>query len=393
VPNGLPTSDELTTRRVGAFSLDTSIIEAAAFRFHEGALKQLAGQLPPWLCLWMPDVLEREVKQHRMEAVRRSIQQIKGAQVDLRRFLSGSGGDLPAYMDPDPWLGQAERLFDEQLSSFLHAHNGSILGSGSAPIAKELFDRYFEQKPPFGGGRDKKHEFPDGAALLLLERMAQTKNTMVLTVSGDGGWQAYADQSPNLYCIKTLAELTDLFVSRSPEIVEFSSRVRAYLSLADFHKEVRGLLGTKIHGLPWFLYSEPVARYEVDAQVLDARLDSFEVIPESLRVWSTSADHSACVAEVGVDVDATLDVLAEAYRYKHKFDWETEPSHARFTHPHRFQVALALEFVGDLRVEQPADVLERITVLEQPLRVNVGRVMFGGVDAAKWSQFDDDLPF
>lgn len=47
MPYGLPNSSALSSRKACAFALDTSVIEAAGFRFNDGPLRHLAGQLPP----------------------------------------------------------------------------------------------------------------------------------------------------------------------------------------------------------------------------------------------------------------------------------------------------------------------------------------------------------
>lgn len=76
---------------------------------------------------------------------------------------------------------------------------------------------YFQGHPPFGGGKDKKHEFPDAASLLMLDYLAGEKRVQVVAVSKDAGWKAYAEHSENIYCVSSLQELAAMFVSKTLE--------------------------------------------------------------------------------------------------------------------------------------------------------------------------------
>ena len=87
MPSGLPQPSALNSRKACAFALDTSIIEEAAFRFNEGALKHLSRQLPPWLELWMPDIIAREIRQYRIDHISHSVQQIHTGIQELHRHI------------------------------------------------------------------------------------------------------------------------------------------------------------------------------------------------------------------------------------------------------------------------------------------------------------------
>jgi hypothetical protein len=389
MPEGLPSSEELTSRAVGAFSLDTSVIQAASFSFSDGALGRLAEQLPRWIRLWLTDIVAREVMRHRMDAVRRAVQQVNGAQADLRRFLP----TLDVRFSPaaEGLVSQASYVFEGQLSAFIAKHDGVLLDMQSPGLARMMFDRYFAQAAPFGGGRDKKHEFPDAASLILLEAHARTAGIKLIAVSADAGWQQFARTSEDVYCVPSLAELTGMFVATSANMRRFAGRVADLLSSPSFQQEVRRLLVRKLLTLPWTV--EIRGWYHVDAGVLGATLDGFEMREESLKVWATP-DESGCVAEVVIEIDCRLEVEAYAYRHKYKSVEKEDLSHSSCIVNHGFQATLVLEFSGCNTQSDPADALINMSLLEEPVKVEVTGIKFPGLDERSLGFDDmDDIPF
>ena len=71
-------------------------------------------------------------------------------------------------------------------------------------LSQRLFECYFEQMPPFRGGRDKKHEFPDCMALLSLEDYANRAGIQIVVVSKDIGWKQFDEKSEYLYCMDSI---------------------------------------------------------------------------------------------------------------------------------------------------------------------------------------------
>lgn len=87
MPKGNPSTETLSASLIRAFSLDTSVIEAASFRFDQGALRLLALQLPPWMELWISTIVEKEISSHRMASVKRSLQEVETGMAGLRRHI------------------------------------------------------------------------------------------------------------------------------------------------------------------------------------------------------------------------------------------------------------------------------------------------------------------
>jgi len=389
MPTGVPPPEELTTREVGAFALDTSVIQGASYSFSSGALARLADQLPPWLNLWLTDIVAREVMQHRMDSVRRAAQQIRGGYSDIRRFLAGA--EIRLLPDPEDYVSSAIHHFDSQLQWFLKSHHGTLIEPQSGGLVMQVFKRYFDQTPPFGGGRDKKHEFPDAASLLMLESHAHITGTKVIAVSGDEGWHNFARTSDMIYCVRNLSELTNLFVATSPSMLAFAGEVEALLNEKDFEERVARLLSKQLPTLPWLLKTRNYG-YEVDAGVVNAILDSFHIKTGSLQVWATAHDESACVAHVAVEVESKLEIEAYAFQRKYKALEKEDLAHTSLVVNQGLEVSLVLEFVGLKGTSTANAALRNVSVTSEPLPVHLGWIIFPGIQEPRWA-WDDDIPF
>jgi PIN domain len=402
MPTGLPLPSSLNSRRVCAFSLDTSIIEAAGFRFTDGPLRHLSGQLPPWLQLWMPDIVLREVSDHRIENVARGVQQVQSGLTDLNRYIGNTFDG-----SPPEWLlsvrNQATHLFDSQLQGFLQSHNGIVLEPTHERLCTELFQRYFENLPPFGSGRDKKHEFPDAAALLTLEYFAAAKGCQVILVSKDLGWKAFAERSAHLFCVSTIPDLASLFVSRTPEAIHLLRRLEEMLMLPSivFKANIKTALDSGLLGVAWNIQLPYSRRYRFDTDVVEARLNAFELPIDAIGVWITSPNNDACVVETTVEVDTSLLVQLFAYEFD-EFGSKVDAMNAQTIVNQRFEIKLQIEMSGDIKNDSIDNLVVNICLGDSPINVQISRESLGPdwigspIKPTPWSPFfedDDDLPF
>ena len=392
MPSGPPQPSALSSRKVCAFSLDTSVIEEAAFRFNEGPLRHLSRQLPPWLELWMPDIVAREISQHRIEHVSRSIQQIHTAIHDLRRHV-GKDFSHPKSNWLETARDTAVTIFDQQLRYFLEAHNGMILEPSHPKLSDELFRRYFQGGPPFGGGKDKKHEFPDAASLLMLDLMASEKSVQVIAVSKDSGWKAYADKSAQIYCVSSLEELTSLFMSHTPEAKFIQQRLSDVFTSTnvELKRAIKSAIETGLLSLPWRINLPRSVSVRFDARVVETKLKSFELHSDEIGLWVTSTNNDACGAEMPIDVDVSLRVEITADRYDRHGEI-LDALTAEAIVDQRFEIKLQIEMAGALQTNDPVELITKLSLGGGPLDIKVEANDLG----SDWLDESDnlwDIPF
>jgi PIN domain len=401
MPSGRPSAATLTTRIVGAFSLDTSVFEAAGFRFDDGPLKHLASQLPPWLQLWMPSVVMSEVERHRTENISRGLQQAQSGLQELHRHAGlGLGFDVRESVLLPLVQERANKLFEDQMQKFLKNHSGQVLKPAYEDFGLELFDRYFSNCPPFGAGKDKKYEFPDAASLLMLERHAVEKGVKAVVVSKDAGWRAFAEGSANIYCVSSIAALTEMFVSHTPEANQIRSHLGHLLAnpTSSFLFATKAILESGLRSLPWRLIVPASYRHDVETTVIETTLNQFEFRPNAIGVWVTSSEHDACVAETVIDVDVTLLVslvIFEVNEIGNRVEIETIRSMIN----HRFEVKLQMEMTGNLKTSSIETNISKMELGDSTVQVPIDRESLG----RKWmnvpvivnglEDLEDDIPF
>lgn len=115
--------------------------------------------------------------------------------------------------------------------------------------AAEVFDWYFKQLPPFGGG-EKKHEFPDAFTVSTLEKWCGQRREKLYVVTGDGDLAKYCDTSRNLIRLRRPAEFIDGFLRRTTtmRLVEDSASKNL--------ERVRDIVGEQFGELGFYLDDE-----------------------------------------------------------------------------------------------------------------------------------------
>jgi hypothetical protein len=112
-------------------------------------------------------------------------------------------------------LESGANQFKNELLLFLKGLGGEVLSTAGSKLSTDLFDRYFAVLQPFEVVEDKKLEFSDAAALLVLEQSEKDKSEIGVMISNDRGWRSFANQSEHLFCVKSLGEFTGLFAALS----------------------------------------------------------------------------------------------------------------------------------------------------------------------------------
>lgn len=396
MPSGLPPPELLTSRKIGAFTLDTSVLRAAGFHFEHGALRQLAHQLPPWLSLWMSSVVVREVARQRLAAVQGAAEQARQAWSNLHRHLDRppEGGSLQTEVGR--LEASAAERFDGQMERLLTAHAGEVVQLRGESLIQELFDAYFHGAPPFAGG-SKKSEFPDGAALLSLDAAAAERGIYVLAVSHDEGWHEYCATSRRIYCLRKLADLAGLFRSTGSQARAVVKSLSAYLKGPRAAHEL-GLAAVIRDGLRNVVIDTvipPIIRKNVDAVVTEVRLSSFHVEADSVGIWLTSSADGRGAAEVAIECTVELQLGFYDPWQPRPSEWTLHFDDESACAVRSLELSLALELAELDTNPQFPDAVSSVSLvpLDYKLRLTKDEVPSQYVPfSASWDD-SDDLPF
>lgn len=402
MPKGLPPTQLLTSRRLNAFSIDTSIIESTGFRLDSGPIKHLSSQLPPWLQLWMPEIVINEVSARRNAHVAKSIQLIRSGLNDLQRHMGSSlTTSNMRWLDGAPHV--AREAFSNQMNRFIRTHSGTVIGLDHPQLSKQVFDRYFSQRAPFEGSKDKKSEFPDATVLIALELKAKDLNSDLIVVSQDNGWASFAAGSERMYCVADIQSLTALYVSTSPRATKLREALSKSLEgqKPSYRQRLLDAIQNGLHDLPWHIQSPRRFGVGIDAGLLNARIVSISPNPDAVGVWLTSSDEKNGVVEIGVDVSLVLTIEAVAFEELLSGE-KLDAARTEFDMEFSGEVKVVLEMQGDLTRDDPWENVTSLELRPDPMIVKVEKIDFRGKvgsvpDKSQWwrkhDDWDDDIPF
>ena len=296
---------------VSIYTLDTTAFHEAGYRLRTGPMSQLRLQLPAFMKLRLTEIVQAEVLAHRDADIDKQASDIDAAlRCGQRHGLDGLDGACAAFSSVDV-RARSKQAYRAELDEFVRQLGGArlLIANAGAPIASELFQRYFATLPPFESKADKKAEFPDAAALLLLEDEAKRNGVLALAVSRDSGWSAFAAQSDHIYCVKSLEDFTQLFASDSDAAKEITAKILRALSDegSSLRKGLTALLESHVRNSGWSVgeiytgYCTGVEGETDGADLVDYSFDS-----DSLDVWIVEHDTSECVATLSLTINADV---------------------------------------------------------------------------------------
>jgi len=314
MPRDTPTPAELVDDEVTFFSLDTDVIQSAGYNFEKGALNQLPRQLPRSMKLQLTEVVLREIVGHRMEPVKEAAEKFQSSTAALQRLTALDFAPTRAHVEQLNVLAAAEQKFDGEVRQYVTQCHGEVL-----PLSdlnpELLFTRYFAGKPPFGLKADKKSEFPDAAALLLLEQRAEAMETKAIVASKDAGWKGFAEQSERLYCVDSLDDLAALFMATDAHAQAVKGKLTAAVNddNSALRTQLTEALKEHISDADWDTGELYCGSHRFEAEKDSAELTSYSVNDDSLNVWKVDGEPGAWVVELTATVQADVVVNVQFF--------------------------------------------------------------------------------
>lgn len=290
--------------------LDTSAFVAANFSYTSGALRALADlAAEERVHVYVSDIILREVKSHIDNKVNESIRAQREFE-SIARILRNSVEKAVAnrFEKLDPVKLKAELL--AQLDEFLKNAKVTVMSSSGVDV-KDIFDAYFDKKPPFGEGK-KKAEFPDAFSLAAVRSWVEKHNQSIYVVSGDSDMRSACDGNL-LIPVDNLSDYLDL-VAFEDKRADF-----IHTAIRDRFDEIIEIIKKDFEGQGFMLSDQDGDVNEVD--VTSMELEDVDIL--SFRDDSAEVELTVLVrftADISyADLDnATYDSEENKYIY-----WET----------------------------------------------------------------------
>jgi hypothetical protein len=197
--------------RVGAISIDTSIVERHQYGFESGVLAKMSQFSRADTTHLALDIVLHEMRAHLMKEAALVRSQVTNA---LKPLGNSWGIDKDRRAEALGILFGAQSgdaRTQERLQAFLDDSSATVLTCAEFVGLPDVLSRFVETRPPFGNKEAKKHEFPDAIALLALEGWAIKNDTTVVAVSSDGDWKRFCLESDRVYYVDDLAHALSVF--------------------------------------------------------------------------------------------------------------------------------------------------------------------------------------
>ncbi|WP_107314892.1 PIN domain-containing protein [Burkholderia metallica] len=321
--------DLIESKEIGAIALNTSIFDGQQGRLEDGLLRRVEQfRSTQNVEVLMPDVVQRELIAHltrdaadaRTALLRatRASELVGLLPQDARTLLERSVAQALAPGD----------AATARVMRWLERTEATVLDVATHVDLRALFDRYFAAQPPFAEAGEKKHEFPDAAALLALESWAAERSTGILVVSSDKDWQRFCAGSKRLFWT---ADLGDALGALQDETARFAARRLVELSTAGGPLDLATALLQALHAsagaiqvqveaqcLVGFGWKEAIDVQRVELPTLGVALDEFEAVDYgeqavTVAVQGTAHCHISIVCDFGMwsgeGVDGTYSEL------------------------------------------------------------------------------------
>ena len=376
MPSGLPSAQALLEdKSITFFSIDTDVIQSLGFNFSTGALRALPWQRPSWLTIQQTEIVEREVHTHRMVPVAKYAKELNSAVSNLQRLSGLDFSLVSAQVDALDPEAVSSRNFSNEFRTFVVSMGGGVLSIDGPHLAREIFDRYFQEAAPFEFR--KKSEFPDAAALLTLENHAKRINKQGIVISKDGGWADFAKESDWLYCVKSLDEFAALFKSTSPVAVEVTAKVIAELANAGSDLSALLLDAVENHVAGAFWIANDIWTgfcHRVEADVDQAHYISHSLDLTEIGTWLVEHDPTISIIEVRATIQVSVDVNVEFFIYDTIDHEELNFGSVEVSRDHEIEVDVFITLRGDLEHATVDDIDPSIEIAGGEYDVEVGEV-------------------
>ncbi len=376
MPSGLPSAQALLEEKaVAFFSIDTDIIQGLGFKFSEGALRALPFQRPSWLTIQQTEIVEREVHAHRMDPVTKVVKELTSAVSSLQRLTRQDFTSVNAQIESMTPEALVARNFSNEFKAFVAGLGGSVLPIDGPDLARQMFDRYFQEAAPFEAR--KKSEFPDAAALLTLENHAKTIQKHGIVISKDGGWADFAKESDWLYCVKSLDEFVALFKSANSVATNVTAKVSTELAnnTSSLSTLVQAAVENHVAGAYWNAGDVWTGFcHRVEAEVDHAHYLGHAVDLTGIGTWLVEHDPTVCIIEVRATVQVSVDVNVEFFMYDTIDHEELNFGSIEVSRGHEIEVDVFITLRGDLEHSAIDDLDPSIELAGGEYDVEVGEV-------------------
>lgn len=235
-------SDNLNQKYV--VTVDTNIFYKIDFNFEHPDLKKLKDKDRKII---FADVVYWEVIKHFLkEKLRQDMEKMVGSIKTLKKYPI-LPSDLVKSIERELECLDNIDLSKKVIDDFCQSYDIEIVEVSKLIDFDIILDMYTRGKAPFENNDKKSSEFQDGITLVGLEEWAKNNNCYIIAISGDKGWEAYAENSSNILkvydnipeCLENILILIDNHTKEYLEELKLNALEFIHSNSSDFSSWVQ----------------------------------------------------------------------------------------------------------------------------------------------------------
>lgn len=206
--------------RTSHIFLDTEVFISANFQFNSGNLNRLKELSKNGkISIHLTDITKREVEANIEKNVRQTSNSIDRIKKEIKILRNVSSYQPVFYFNKK----EVRNELIQQFHDFLSLTGTNIFLTKDVSV-ESVFEKYFNQQPPFGEG-DKKSEFPDAFAITAIENWCRDNKQFIYVISNDGDMKSACVADSYLLSLAKLEELFDIITSEEDELGELAQKL------------------------------------------------------------------------------------------------------------------------------------------------------------------------
>jgi hypothetical protein len=187
--------------------MDTTVFDQNSHNYASTAFKKLAELVKEnKVKIYLTTITTREVESHIKEEVESAQSSILNT-FTKHRFLKHSEHPSVSVVFEGMDVEEVTYGLWEQFRNWMSEMAVELITIEDLPV-EEIFDNYFDRKPPFS--EKKKTEFPDAFTLAALEKWCEAHKAKMYVISADNDMSSACELSQSLRCVKSLSALLEL---------------------------------------------------------------------------------------------------------------------------------------------------------------------------------------
>lgn len=356
-----------------AITIDTSIFDRYQCQLLSGILSELSqfNGMPTKVVL--SEVVVRELKGH----IQKRIESTKSAAL---RVLTECGKELLTPRDTIQKVTNELKLAvdsskesTERIQAFQKLTGAEIVQVEGNVELKTIVSKYFSAEPPFAESGKKKNEFPDAFALMSLENWAEKNGGLILAISSDKDWVAYAQTSKHLDCVEDLAEALARF-QPSNDAVAYCETLSNVLERRLDHpvrEAIEDAITRKSSEID--LWAEADSQFHVEGEHVELEISEVSLSDNTRVIPLQAQEHRLTIkARFLVESVATADFSFSIYDSIDK-DY-TNMGDIQADCEFDFEIEAMIELSGDFARNDEDVVVESIQLISSPHTVDFGYI-------------------